>query len=214
MALNKIALAASIVMCLGTTTYSQNGPTNNSQNCQFTCPENIIVSADAGKEGAYVNLPALTLSPECGTATYTPASGSFFRLGSHSIILNTVSGQKCSFTLIVADKEPPVLSPLTLSRANLWPANNKMKKVKVKFTTSDNGGSVTTDITVTSNATNGIKDWEIIENGELRLKASRLPDDSPRIYTITVTATDESGNKTRRTTTIAVSETMVAKPAA
>ncbi len=206
MALNKIALAATLVMWLGTTTYSQN--------CALTCPENIVVSADAGKEGTHVNLPSLTLSPECGAATYTPASGTFFRLGSHSIIITTASGQKCSFTLVVTDKEPPVLSPLTLSRSNLWPANNKMKKVKVKFSTSDNGGKVTTDIAVTSNATNGIKDWEIIENGELRLKASRLPDDSPRIYTITVTAIDESGNKTRRTTTIAVSETMIAKPAA
>jgi hypothetical protein len=64
---------------------------------------------------------------------------------------------------------------------------------------------------VSSNATDGIKDWEIIDEGELRLKASRLSDGSPRIYTITVTATDDAGNKTKRTTTIAVSETMIAK---
>ena len=128
--------------------------------------------------------------------------------------MTTASGQKCSFSVIVTDNEPPVLSPLTLSRRSLWPASNKMKKTKVRFSTSDNGGLVTTAIAVNSNATDGIKDWEMIETtGELRLRSSRLPDGSPRIYTITVTATDESGNKTKRSTSIAVSETMVAKKA-
>ena len=206
MALNKMALAAALIMLLGITTYSQN--------CVITCPENIIVTADPGKEGTTVKLPSLALAADCGNYTYAPASGSFFRLGTHSIIITTASGQKCSFSVIVTDNESPVLSPLTLSRKSLWPASNKMKKTKVRFSTSDNGGLVTTAIDVKSNATDGIKDWEMIETtGELRLRSSRLPDGSPRIYTITVTATDESGNKTKRTTSIAVSETMVAKKA-
>ena len=206
MALNKMALAAALIMLLGITTYSQN--------CVITCPENIIVTADPGKEGTTVKLPSLALAADCGNYTYAPASGSFFRLGTHSIIITTASGQKCSFSVIVTDNEPPVLSPLTLSRKSLWPASNKMKKTKVRFSTSDNGGLVTTAIDVKSNATDGIKDWEMIETtGELRLRSSRLPDGSPRIYTITVTATDESGNKTKRTTSIAVSETIVAKKA-
>jgi len=206
MALNKMALAAALIMLLGITTYSQN--------CVITCPENIIVTADPGKEGTTVKLPSLALAADCGNYTYAPASGSFFRLGTHSIIITTASGQKCSFSVIVTDNEPPVLSPLTLSRRSLWPASNKMKKTKVRFSTSDNGGLVTTAIDVKSNATDGIKDWEMIETtGELRLRSSRLPDGSPRIYTITVTATDESGNKTKRSTSIAVSETMVAKKA-
>ena len=206
MALKKMALAATLVMLLATNTYSQN--------CTIVCPENIIVTADPGKEGTTVKLPSLALAADCGNYTYAPASGSFFRLGTHSIIITTASGQKCSFSVIVTDNEPPVLSPLTLSRKSLWPASNKMKKTKVRFSTSDNGGLVTTAIAVNSNATDGIKDWEMIETtGELRLRSSRLPDGSPRIYTITVTATDESGNKTKRSTSIAVSETMVAKKA-
>ena len=71
-----------------------------------------------------------------------------------------------------------------------------------------------TEISVSSNAPASEEaDWQIIDDHLLRLKASRLPDDSPRIYTITVTATDVSGNKTTRTTTIAVSKTMLAVPA-
>ena len=205
MALNKMVLAAALVMLLSITSYSQN--------CTITCPENIIVTADPGKEGTNVTLPTLSLGTDCGSYTYSPASGSFFRLGSHSIVLTTASGQKCSFTVVVTDNEPPVLSPLSLSRSSLWPANNKLKKTKVRFTTFDNGGAVTTDIAVSSNATDGIKDCDVIDNGELRLRSSRLPDGSPRIYTITVTATDKSGNTTKRTTTIAVSQTMMAKSA-
>lgn len=182
------------------------------QNCTLSCPSNMVVKADSNKEGTMVSFPAMTVPSECGTITYTPASGSFFRLGSHSIIITSSSGQKCSFTVTVADNEPPSLSPITLSRELIWPASNKMKKVSVNYSTSDNAEKVKTVLSVSSNATDGIKDWEIIDDHLVRLKASRLPDGTPRIYMVTVTATDEAGNKTSRTTSIAVSKTMVAKP--
>lgn len=183
----------------------------NAQNVTLSCPSNIVASADNGKEGTIITFPAL--APEFGTATYTPASGSFFRLGSHSIILTTSAGQKCSFTVTVTDNQPPSLSPITLSRAQIWPASNKMKRVAVYYVSSDNGENVKTVITVSSNATDGIKDWEIVDDHLLRLKSSRLADGTARIYSITVIATDEAGNKTTRTTSIAVSKTMTAVPA-
>jgi hypothetical protein len=182
-----------------------------SQNCTLTCPDNLVVSATAGQEGAVVNYPAMASPSGCGALTYTPASGSFMRLGSHSVIITTTSGQKCSFTVTVTDNEPPVVSPITLSRNVLWPVSDKMKKVGVYYTVSDNGEAVKTTVTVTSNAPTGeAPDFEVIDKEEIRLKASRLPDGSPRIYTITVTAVDDAGNKTTRTTTIAVSKTMIA----
>lgn len=183
------------------------------QDCKMECLANVVTTADKGKEGAVVHYASTYSKGECGGFSYTPGSGSFFRIGSHSVIATAADGKKCSFTITVTDNESPELSPISLSRTNLWPASNKMKKTKVKYTATDNGGNVTTAVTVSSNATDGIKDWEIIDNGELRLKASRLADGSPRIYTITVTATDDAGNRTKRTTTIAVSETMVAKSA-
>ncbi|MEO6612285.1 MAG: hypothetical protein ABIT05_06090 [Chitinophagaceae bacterium] len=183
----------------------------HAQNCTLTCPAPLVVKADNGTEGAIVNFPVMTAPAECGTLTYTPSSGTFFRLGSHSVIITTSAGQKCSFTVTVTDNEPPSLSSLTLSRSTLWPASNKLKKVSVNYTTSDNTGNVKTEIAVTSNTTDGVKDWEILDDRLVRLKASRLTDGSPRVYLITVTATDEAGNKTSRTTSIAVSKTMVAK---
>ncbi len=180
----------------------------NAQPCTLTCPENMVVSSDPGKEGTVVNYPKFNFPAECGSITYTPASGGFMRMGSHSVIVQTSTGQKCSFTVTVTDNEPPVLSDIVLTRNMLWPASNKLKKVGLSYTVTDNGVDVKTVTTVTSNATDGIGDWEKIDDRNFRLKASRLPDGSPRIYTFTVTATDEAGNKSTRTTTIAVSNTI------
>ncbi|HMK27727.1 MAG TPA: HYR domain-containing protein [Chitinophagaceae bacterium] len=183
---------------------------NNTGACTIGCPSNMIIKAETGKEGASVTFPLATSFGDCGTISYSPASGSFFRLGSHSIIATSSSGQKCSFTITVTDNQPPSLSPITLSRDKLWPVSNKLKKVGVYYNTSDNAQDVKTEISVSSNATDGNKDWEIVDDHLVRLIASRLPDGSPRIYIITVTATDESGNRTTRTTSIAVSNTMTA----
>lgn len=180
------------------------------QPCTLSCPSNIVVTADPGKEGTIVNFPKSNFPAECGRVTYTPESGGFFRLGPHSIIVMSSTGERCSFTVIVNDNEPPVLSDITLTRVTLWPASNKMKKVGVNYTVTDNAIDVKTVMTVGSNATDGIKDWEMEDDHNLRLKSSRLRDGSPRIYTITVTATDEAGNKTTKSTTIAVSNTMTA----
>jgi hypothetical protein len=189
--------------------------TIHAQNCKLNCPANIVTKADPGMEGALVSFPAAASLGinDCGTISYSRPNGSFFRLGSHSIIVTASTGEKCSFTVTVTDNEPPYLSPITLSREVIWPASNKMKKVVVSYTATDKSDNVKTDITVSSNATDGVRDYEIIDQNLLRLKSSRLPDGSARIYTITVTATDDSGNKTKRTTTIAVSKTMKAIPA-
>lgn len=183
----------------------------NTQSCSLSCPPNIVINAESGLEGALVSFPPINSLGvgNCSTITYSQPNGSFFRIGSHSIIVTSSSGTKCAFTVIVTDNESPFLSEITLSKKILWPANNKMKKVAVYYTTSDNAQDVKAVLTVSSNATDG-QDWEIVDDHMLRLKSSRLPDGSPRIYTITVTSSDEAGNKTTRTTTIAVSKTMTA----
>ena len=181
------------------------------QTCTLTCPSNIVIKADSGQEGAAVSFPATTSlgTGDCGTITYSTPSGSFFRIGSHSVIATTSFGQKCFFTVTVADNEPPVLSPITLSSKKLMPTNNRMKKVAVYYTASDNAQEVTSVLSVNSNDTQSTnRDWEIINNHLVRLKTSRLPDGTPRIYTITVTSSDLAGNKTTRTTSIAVSKNM------
>ena len=183
----------------------------NAQTCTLKCPENLVVKADSSKEGAIVNFPPATTSGDCGTINYSQPTGSFFRIGSHSITVTSASGQKCSFTITVTDNEPPVLSPVTLSSKKLWPPSNKMKKVAVYYTAKDNAEEVNTTLSVSSNDDSGIRDWEVVNNHMLRLKAARLPNGEPRVYTITVSSSDMAGNTTRRITSIVVSKTMVAK---
>lgn len=186
--------------------------TLKAQNCVLKCPDNIVVPAVLGTEGTEVTFPELNQLSGCGSLSYSRPSGSFFRLGSHSIIVISSTGAKCSFTVTISDNEPPKISEINLSREVLWPANNKLKKVNVFYNVSDISEEVKSTMTVTSNARDGVKDWEYIDDHSLRLKASRLSDGSPRIYTITVTAVDEAGNATTRSTTIAVSQTILPKP--
>jgi len=181
----------------------------DAQTCTLSCPSNIVIKADSNHEGAIVSFPSATSLGDCGAISYTPASGSFFRLGSHSIIATTSGGQKCSFTVTVTDNESPVLSAIRLSSKRIWPVTNKMKKMVVYYTASDNGQDVSSILSVTSNdQESATRDWEIINDHLVRLKASRLPNGEARIYTITVTSTDLAGNITRRATSIAVSRTM------
>ncbi len=184
----------------------------SAQVCKLVCPANMIVKTDSSREGAIVNFPVTATTGDCGVVTYSRASGSFFRIGSHSMVVTAADGQKCSFTITVADNEPPVLSAVTLSSKRIWPATNKMKRVGVYYTASDNADEVTTVLSVSSNDTeSATKDCEVINNHLVRLKAARLPGGEPRIYTITVSTSDMSGNTTRRMTSIVVSKKMVAE---
>ena len=176
------------------------------QTCSLACPENIVAKADSTKGGTYVSFPAATISGNCGAVTYTPASGSFFQIGSSSVIVTTATGERCSFTVTVTDNEPPSLSPITLSSKRVWPANGRMKDVGVRYVVADNTPETSCAVTVTSNDSTGVQYAEVVDSHWVRLRASRLPNGQPRVYIITVTCTDVAGNVTKRSTGIAVAK--------
>lgn len=180
------------------------------QNFTSNCPENIIVKADSGKGGTYVNLP--TAAAGSGIITYTPASGSFFKIGSTSVIVTSTSGQRCSFTVTVTDNEPPTLSPIVLSSKRLWPANGRMRELSVRYISTDNSNESSCAISVSSNDPDSTsRDWEVINNHSIRLKALRLRSGMARVYMITVTCADASGNTSKRTTGISVARSISEK---
>jgi hypothetical protein len=179
---------------------------STAQTCSLTCPENIVVKADSSKGGTYVSFPAANISGNCGAVTYSPVSGSFFQVGSSSVIITTANGEKCSFTVTVTDNEAPSLSPITLSAKRVWPANGRMKDVAVRYVVSDNTPETSCAVTVTSNDSTGVQYAEVVDSHWVRLRASRLSSGQPRIYMITVTCTDIAGNVTKRSTGIAVAK--------
>lgn len=177
------------------------------QSCAVTCPDNIVVKADSGKGGTYVNLPVTTFDGDCGAITYTPSSGSFFKIGSGSVIVSTASGKRCSFTVTVTDNEPPSLSPLSLSSKRIWPANGRMKELGVRYISADNANETSCVLSVTSNDPEAKgQDAQVIDAHSIRLRALRLPNGLARIYMISVTCTDSAGNTTKRTTGISVAK--------
>ena len=106
----------------------------------------------------------------------------------------------------------PVIKSVKATPNSLWPPNHKMKNVNVKVVAEDACGDVTGEITsVTSNEDenstgdgNTGPDWNIVDEDTVQLRAERSGNGDGRIYTITVEATDESGNTATDTVEVTV----------
>jgi hypothetical protein len=77
--------------------------------CKITCPANIVVSNDPSQCGAIVNYPAPVTTGDCRPVTCTPASGSFFPVGTTTVTC-TSGAASCTFTVTVNDTEPPTIT--------------------------------------------------------------------------------------------------------
>jgi subtilisin-like proprotein convertase family protein len=60
--------------------------------CVLTCPANIVKSNDPNQCGAVVTYPAPTSTGTCGTITCSPASGSFFPVGTTTVTCQASGG--------------------------------------------------------------------------------------------------------------------------
>ena len=83
--------------------------------CVLDCPDNINANADTeenNQRGVHVNYAAPTTSGTCGTVTTSPASGSFFPVGTTTVTATSTEGNgSCSFTITVVDQgNPPTIS--------------------------------------------------------------------------------------------------------
>jgi hypothetical protein len=123
---------------------------------------------------------------------------------------NTAS---CSTTVRVVDTTPPVIGTVSVSAKSLWPPNHKMVDVTVRAQVTDTCGPATWKIIgVTSNEAVNAKgsghtspDWIITGDHTLQLRAERSGNDKAgRIYSITIQATDASGNTAMKVVTVTV----------
>ncbi len=87
--------------------------------CTLTCPANILTNT-SGQCGRSVTYSAPTTGGSCGTVTCTPASGSFFSVGTTAVTCTSVTtGASCSFTVMVNDTENPTIScPSNIATTN------------------------------------------------------------------------------------------------
>ncbi|HEX7192491.1 MAG TPA: HYR domain-containing protein [Thermoanaerobaculia bacterium] len=188
-----------------------------------TTPPTLNLPADITAEatmpsGAVVTFTATATDLVDGTdtVTCTPASGSTFALGTTSVQCsstdlhgNTAHG---SFNVTVRDTTPPTITSLTANPSNLWPDNHKMVDVTITGTATDlvDPNPTLHIISVTSNQpavqnNNPNQSPDIVVTGAmtLQLRAERTGG-AERIYTITVAATDFSGNTSSATVEVTV----------
>jgi alpha-tubulin suppressor-like RCC1 family protein len=120
------------------------------------------------------------------------------------IFCNTSS---CQSTITVVDNIPPTIT-VSVSPTTLWPPNNQMKTITATVTVDDNCGDVTyvlTSITSNEDITNDVANATIGTDDLLfDLRAKRNGNGNGRIYTITYTTTDASGNTAIGTATVTV----------
>jgi len=150
-------------------------------NCSLNCPGNITVNNDAGQCGAVVNFGAITST--CGTVTATPASGSFFSIGTTIVTITSSGALTCTFTVKVNDTQAPTIN----CPANIVTTTNTNQcGAIVNFTlptVTDNCPGAT----VTANPVSG----------------SFFPKGST---TVTLTATDAANNTSTCTFTVTVND--------
>lgn len=163
-----------------------------------------------------VNRPLIVVPSGGATTSAEVPFNEVLDLGVHTVVVTVSDGVddpvSCEFTVTVVDTTPPVIKNIVANPSVLWPPNHKMNNVALRVVAEDICGDVTTEITAVSSnePVNGTgdgdtsPDWLITGDHTLQLRAERSGNGSGRIYTITVTATDESGNTSTGTTAVNV----------
>ncbi len=155
--------------------------------------------------------PAVTCAAD-GQAISWPYE---FPVGTTSVTCVAANGimpdAGCAFDVTVRDAEAPTITDLVPSARELWPPNHKMRDLTLSYSATDNCGAPQCVLSVSSNEpVNGTgdgdmsPDWEIVDATRVRLRAERAGDGAGRVYTITFTCTDSSGNRTSRSTDVMV----------
>jgi hypothetical protein len=146
-----------------------------------------------------------------------PPSGSVFPLGVTTVTCTATddSGNQTvkSFTVTVRDTTPPAIESVWATPNVLWPPNHKMVDIAIGAVVGDmcDAAPAWKIVGVASNEpVNGLgdgdtaPDWAIMGEHSLKLRAERGGKGSGRVYTITIQATDASGNAATAQVTVSV----------
>lgn len=185
----------------------------------LTLPADMVVEA-TGPGGATVTFTATAVDDVDGPVAVvcTPASGSLFPLGVTTVNCTASDSSSNvahgSFHIGVVDTTPPQIVDASASPSNLWPPNHKMVNVTITVHAIDavDPAPVVHIVSVSSNQPangngdgNTATDWVITGPTTLQVRSERAGG-SDRVYTITFTVTDSSGNVATGTTTVTVSQ--------
>jgi len=160
-----------------------------------------------------VNDNAIQTNELAAGSTTAPTEVSFpavFPRGTNQVTVvatdSAGNSSTCSTTVTVIDTIPPVITRVSATPNHIWPPNHKMVPVRVEARVTDACGPTRWKIvSIRSNQAVDAKgsgqtapDWEITGDHTANVRAERSGKEGTRIYTITVQATDESGNLSDR----------------
>jgi hypothetical protein len=215
--LGTTAVVCTATSATGTATGSFNVTVFDGSGPVLNIPHGITAEATSA-DGAIVTWSASANDAIDGPVaiTCTPASGSQFPLGATFVSCSASDslGQETNgtFFVTVLDTTGPQIISATASPDSLFPPNHKMVAVTVTVVASDlvDPAPIVRIISVSSNQpVNGTgdgdtsPDWLITGALTLELRAERAPSQD-RIYTITVEATDATGNTSTAEVTVRV----------
>ena len=207
--------------CIGSVTVVDTTPPD------ITCPADITVECsdhcgtpedDPQLTGFFAEVSATDICD--GSVEITDDHPACFPLGATTVTFtgtdNSGNAQSCPAVVTVEDTTPPDIS-LELNRYVLWPANHKMSDITVTVEFSDicDPNPVIALVSITSNEPDdGLGDGDhpddiqVVGSGpdyyELQLRSERSGLGDNRIYTITCSVTDCSGNEATATAQVLV----------
>ncbi len=151
------------------------GSSGTPPSCILECPENINATADTSENnqrGTHVSYEDPRASGTCGTVSYDHPSGSFFPVGTTTVVASATQGNgSCSFTVTVTDNttNPPTIACPANKQAN---ADNNCEATIVLGTPTTTGDNVT----VIGTRSDGKPMYDCDVNGESCVrKAQDLP---------------------------------------
>jgi len=171
----------------------------------------IVVPNDLDQCGAIVTYTTPNTGGACGTITCSPASGSFFPVGTTTVTCTNTAGGSSTFNVTVNDTQLPAVT-CSVSTASLWPADHTMINVGLSVSAGDNCPGTVFSVAVFGDEDDGEEtgegnfspDAKDIDAGTLRLRAERKGNGDGRVYLIIITATDAAGNVSRCCQTVTV----------
>lgn len=224
-----LSLGANYNIGVTTITWTARDASNNTASCTQTITvvdneppqaicKNITVALDsngaAGISAADVDNGS---NDPCGIKGLSINKTSFGcgDLGPNTVTLTVTDNHDntstCNATVTIIDTIKPVISNISLSTYALTPPDLKMKNVVVNYSLFDNCPGTTAQLSVTSDEPeSGLSpadkspDWMVMDNHNVQLRAQRDPRGDGRVYTITITASDASGNISTATQTVVV----------
>jgi hypothetical protein len=186
--------------------------TVKSLTCALNCPDNLVQANDPGLCGAVVNYMTPKFKEDCGTLNCTPASGSFFPIGTTAVQCASSKGADCAFSITIQDRQAPVIRNVTTNLSKLWPPDRRMREVSIDYEARDScAGEIACALSVKSSDPikgkrpgDASRDWELIDAHHVKLRAARSDMGKERLYTITITCVGANGMSSSKTVTLAV----------